>query len=193
MRSAAYRTGITSTDNGLFSGDKSAADIAKNVGGEVAIVYLGPVAPHWNIEIRHGDESAMARFCNRTKARLTLLPVHDPQFRRNQERVALDAEREGVSVIWNINDGIGGDSIARFETVADLDISSVGSTDGGSMSTNIEITDAVMDSTDTVGGSTDAGMDGADVVADIDDGVLDIDAHGADASEDMEDVQMEYA
>jgi len=35
-------------------------------------------------------------------ARLVLLPRNDPQFRRNQERVNRDAERERISVEWEI-------------------------------------------------------------------------------------------
>lgn len=32
-----------------------------------------------------------------------MLPAHDPQFRRNRERVVRDAEREGVIVDWEIS------------------------------------------------------------------------------------------
>jgi hypothetical protein len=45
------------------------------------VVYLGPVAPHW---------------------RLVLLPPHDPQFRRNRERVIRDAERENILLEWDL-------------------------------------------------------------------------------------------
>jgi hypothetical protein len=33
-----------------------------------------------------------------------MLPVHDPQFRRNQARVDRDAEREGIAVVWDLGD-----------------------------------------------------------------------------------------
>jgi hypothetical protein len=35
-------------------------------------------------------------------ARLLLLPPHDPQFRRNKERVARDAERENLTLVWDL-------------------------------------------------------------------------------------------
>ena len=35
-------------------------------------------------------------------ARLTLLPPHDPQFRRNRERVVRDAERELIQIDWDL-------------------------------------------------------------------------------------------
>ncbi|MGH9017494.1 MAG: hypothetical protein ACRDY1_07075, partial [Acidimicrobiales bacterium] len=41
-------------------------------------------------------------FRDRTLARLTLLPPHDPQFRRNRERVVRDAERERLELEWDL-------------------------------------------------------------------------------------------
>ena len=35
-------------------------------------------------------------------ARLLLLPPHDPQFRRNRERVVRDAERENLLLEWDL-------------------------------------------------------------------------------------------
>ena len=35
-------------------------------------------------------------------ARLMLLPPHDPQFRRNRERVNKDAERENFILAWDL-------------------------------------------------------------------------------------------
>ena len=35
-------------------------------------------------------------------ARLMLLPPHDPQFRRNRERINRDAERENVLISWDL-------------------------------------------------------------------------------------------
>ena len=40
----------------------------------------------------------------RVNARLMLLPPHDPQFRRNKERVNRDAERELISLDWDLGD-----------------------------------------------------------------------------------------
>ena len=62
--------------------------------GHVRVVYTGPVAPHWEIHRVFGDQRAIDEFRQRAMARLQLLPVYDPQFRRNRERVARDAERE---------------------------------------------------------------------------------------------------
>ena len=31
-----------------------------------------------------------------------LLPPHDPQFRRNRERINRDAERENVLITWDL-------------------------------------------------------------------------------------------
>jgi len=66
------------------------------------IVYLGPVAPHWEIRSDFGDKVVVDEFRARTMARLTLLPPHDPQFRRNRERVQRDAERERISLDWDL-------------------------------------------------------------------------------------------
>ena len=68
----------------------------------VTIVYLGPVAPHWEIRSDFGDRSIVDEFRGRTMARLTLLPPHDPQFRRNRERVQRDAERENILLAWDL-------------------------------------------------------------------------------------------
>ena len=35
-------------------------------------------------------------------ARLVLLPPHDPQYRRNRERVIRDAERENILLEWDL-------------------------------------------------------------------------------------------
>lgn len=70
--------------------------------GQAEIVYLGPVAPHWDIRTVHGDAELMNAFYGRVSARLLLLPPHDPQFRRNRERVTRDAERERIEVQWDL-------------------------------------------------------------------------------------------
>lgn len=68
----------------------------------VRVTYMGPVAPHWEISGMYGDEAVVAEFRRRTMARLQLLPPHDPQFRRNRERVARDAERENLELEWDL-------------------------------------------------------------------------------------------
>jgi hypothetical protein len=70
--------------------------------GHVRVVYLGPVAPHWDVYSEYGDRNVIEDFRTRVLARLVLLPPHDPQFRRNRERVARDAERENLMLEWDL-------------------------------------------------------------------------------------------
>jgi hypothetical protein len=70
--------------------------------GHVRVVYLGPVAPHWEVQSTYGEAALIEPFRDRTLARLTLLPPHDPQYRRNRERVARDAEREHLELEWDL-------------------------------------------------------------------------------------------
>jgi hypothetical protein len=70
--------------------------------GHVRIVYLGPVAPHWEVQSEFGDRVLIEEFRQRALARLVLLPPHDPQFRRNRERVARDADRENLILEWDL-------------------------------------------------------------------------------------------
>lgn len=69
---------------------------------EATIVYLGPVAPHWEIRGVFGEREVLDAFRSRVNARLMLLPPHDPQFRRNRERVNRDGERENIKVNWDL-------------------------------------------------------------------------------------------
>jgi hypothetical protein len=70
--------------------------------GHVRIVYLGPVAPHWEVVSEFGERNLIEAFRERALARLLLLPPHDPQFRRNRERVVRDAEREALILSWDL-------------------------------------------------------------------------------------------
>ncbi|HUC04071.1 MAG TPA: hypothetical protein VL961_01650 [Acidimicrobiales bacterium] len=70
--------------------------------GHVRVVYLGPVAPHWEVQSDFGPADVVESFRERVLARLVLLPPHDPQFRRNRERVVRDAERENLSLEWDL-------------------------------------------------------------------------------------------
>src|SRR3977135_944839 len=72
--------------------------------GHVKILYTGSVAPHWEIHRVFGDQRAIDEFRQRAMARLQLLPVYDPQFRRNRERVARDAEREHLILEWDLGE-----------------------------------------------------------------------------------------
>ncbi len=67
----------------------------------VTVVYLGPVAPHWELRSDFGERSVVNGFDARMQARLMLLPPHDPQFKRNRERVKRDAERENILLAWD--------------------------------------------------------------------------------------------
>jgi hypothetical protein len=70
--------------------------------GHARMVYLGPVSPHWRIDSDFGDQRVIDDFRARVMARLVLLPPHDPQFRRNRERVIRDAERENLLLDWDL-------------------------------------------------------------------------------------------
>lgn len=72
--------------------------------GHVRIIYTGPVAPHWEVLTGDwGDRNAMESFANRVKARLLLLTPNDAaQFPRNQIRCNDDAEREAITVEWDL-------------------------------------------------------------------------------------------
>ena len=70
--------------------------------GHVRVVYLGPVAPHWDVQSDFGPSDVIDAFRERVLARLVLLPPHDPQFRRNRERVVRDAERENLALDWDL-------------------------------------------------------------------------------------------
>lgn len=66
------------------------------------IVYLGPVSPHWEVYGDWGDRQTLDEFRARCLARLVLLPREDPQFRRNRERIVRDAERELITIEWDL-------------------------------------------------------------------------------------------
>jgi len=70
--------------------------------GRVRVIYLGPVAPHWDVQGDSEVRGLVDEFRARVHARLLLLPPHDPQFRRNRERVARDAERENLTLEWDL-------------------------------------------------------------------------------------------
>jgi hypothetical protein len=70
--------------------------------GHVRVIYLGPVAPHWDVQGDSEVRGLVDQFRARVLARLLLLPPHDPQFRRNRERVVRDAERENLTLVWDL-------------------------------------------------------------------------------------------
>lgn len=70
--------------------------------GHVKIIYLGPIAPHWEVQSEFGDKRLIEEFRIRALARLMFLPPHDPQFRRNRERIIRDAQRENLALEWDL-------------------------------------------------------------------------------------------
>ena len=54
--------------------------------GHVRVVYLGPVAPHWEVRSDFGDPALIEEFRRRTMARLVLLP-HESHGYRGRESV----------------------------------------------------------------------------------------------------------
>jgi hypothetical protein len=94
--------------------------------GHVRVVYLGPVAPHWEVRSDYGDPALIEEFRRRTMARLVLLPPHDPQYRRNRERVIRDAERENILLEWDL--GVPEEEVAVVDT-AEADVEVVAETE----------------------------------------------------------------
>ena len=83
------------------------------------IVYLGPVSPHWEVYGDWGDRQTLDEFRARVLARLVLLPREDPQFRRNRERIVRDAEREMISIEWDLGLPVATAPRAAAETVVE--------------------------------------------------------------------------
>ena len=68
----------------------------------IRITYTGPVYPHWEIIGDYGDADLIDEFARRAYMRLLYIPMKDSQFRRNRERVARDAERERITIEWDL-------------------------------------------------------------------------------------------
>ncbi len=85
--------------------------------GHIKIVYQGPTSPHWEVRGVFGDQRVIEDFRQRALARLQLLPPHDPQFRRNRERVNRDAERERLLLEWDL--GYAEDEVASAPAEAE--------------------------------------------------------------------------
>lgn len=82
--------------------DLAAAAESTEPKAHARIVYLGPVSPHWEVYGDWGDRQTLDEFRARCLARLVLLPREDPQFRRNRERIVRDAEREMITIEWDL-------------------------------------------------------------------------------------------
>jgi hypothetical protein len=72
---------------------------------------------HWRVDSDFGDRNLIEELRQRILARLLLLPPHDPQFRRNRERIVRDAARENVLLEWDLGvpDDEEGDFIGAVE------------------------------------------------------------------------------
>ncbi len=97
-----FRCGIRPVASPVMTDVENLEDLPPVAGA--TIVYLGPVAPHWEIRAQFGETEIIDGFRARVNARLLLLPKHDPQFRRNRERVNRDGERELIRVDWDLGD-----------------------------------------------------------------------------------------
>jgi hypothetical protein len=96
-------------NDSLFGMTNAVAPVDEPPVGHARIVYLGPVSPHWEIYSDWGERTQLDEFRARALARLVLLPRDDPQFRRNRERIVRDAERERISLEWDLGHGASGD------------------------------------------------------------------------------------
>ncbi len=140
----------------------------------VVLVYNGPVAPHWEMQVRYGDQKMLDDFWNRVNARLLLLPKHDPQFRRNRERVNRDAERELIICDWDLG-----------EHDAESTITAVAPPPGAEGAPAAEVAEVaeVVEAAETVDAEDAAEpVDAAEVVAEV----ADV-SEPVDAAEDVED------
>lgn len=68
--------------------------------GTVRVTFTGPVIPHWRYEFVEGNRDVIQDLVRRANTVIGLLPPGDPQFRRNQNRVQRDADREAVTIEW---------------------------------------------------------------------------------------------
>jgi hypothetical protein len=109
--------------------------------GHVKVVYLGSVAPHWEVQSGHGDKALIDDFRQRVLARLLLLPKYDPQFRRNSERIVRDAQRENLILEWELGDE--DDVVAVGPAVDIAEVANQSPVNESESSTDVEADDAV--------------------------------------------------
>ena len=70
--------------------------------GHVRIVYLGPVAPHWEIESEFGERPVIEAFRERALARLVLLHPTTRSSGATGNASVRDAERENLLLEWDL-------------------------------------------------------------------------------------------
>jgi hypothetical protein len=61
------------------------------------MVYLGPVAPHWEVQSDFGDSQMVDDFCGPWPG--CCCSPHDPQFKEPEQTAA---ERENVLLDWDL-------------------------------------------------------------------------------------------
>jgi hypothetical protein len=96
------RPTVGSVPSGRLPGMSDAVAESEAPRAHARIVYLGSIAPHWEVYGDWGERQTLDEFRARALARLVLLPRDDPQFRRNKERINRDAERELISLEWEL-------------------------------------------------------------------------------------------
>jgi hypothetical protein len=96
------RSTVRSDPSGTLAAMSNVAAEPEAPRAHARIVYLGSVAPHWEVYGDWGERQTLEEFRARALARLVLLPRDDPQFRRNKERINRDAERELISLEWEL-------------------------------------------------------------------------------------------
>ncbi len=145
----------------------------------VTLVYNGPVAPHWEMKVRYGDQKMLDEFWTRVYARLLLLPKHDPQFRRNRERVNRDAERELIICDWDLGEDDAETTSTPPAPQAEVVVEGeeVHQDEEAHQDTEAQIEEPTTDDADEVG--AEVSSEPADEVG-AEDGVVDTDEAGAD-------------
>ena len=67
------------------------------------IVYLGPVSPHWEVYGDWGDRQTLDEFrAPRAGAPCSAAPARTRSSGANRERIVRDAEREMISIEWDL-------------------------------------------------------------------------------------------
>ena len=76
--------------------------------GHVRVVYLGPVAPHWEVQSDYGPPEVIDQFRDRVLARLVLLRPTTPSSAATPSAWSRDAERENLALEWVLDYGEAG-------------------------------------------------------------------------------------
>lgn len=162
---------MTWSVSGRLSGEvdrvRPMSDVAESTApkAHARIVYLGSVSPHWEVYGDWGDRQTLDEFRARVLARLVLLPREDPQFRRNRERIVRDAEREMITIEWDLGHPTASASAAEAPAAAADNSDAADTSDDGAPASDSDV-----DDTAPVAGDDAASADDA---APADDAVVD--------------------